>query len=172
MYVRARAHRHVVKGRVDFQAETLQHPREQIPLFFVRVKQTENCGTVYSGWERGKRRDETRATFAPVHRPRPPQIVKSCLQLSEILIFSDESFSSCLSSLPFSSSRSTRSRSSIIFRQITIFSSKRESRKVYSSHSPFHVTIASTCRNFAGSLKSFRAFNPRELTTVITLVTR
>lgn len=109
------------------------------------------------GEKGGERRDETRATFAPVHRPRPAQIVKSCLQLSEILIFSDESFSSCLSSLSFSSSRSTRSRSSIIFRQITIFSSKRESRKVYSSHSPFHVTIASTCRNFAGSLKSFRA---------------
>ena len=53
MYVRARAHRHVVKGRrVDFQAEILQHPRKQIPLFFVRVKQTENCGTVYSGWGR------------------------------------------------------------------------------------------------------------------------
>lgn len=46
------------------------------------------------GEKGGKRRDETRATFAPVHRPRPPQIVKSCLQLSEILIFSDESFSS------------------------------------------------------------------------------
>lgn len=79
------------------------------------------------GEKGGQRRDETRATFAPVHRPRPAQIVKSCLQLSEILIFSDESFSSCLSSLSFSSSRSTRSRSSFIFRQITIFSSKRES---------------------------------------------
>lgn len=26
--------------------------------------------------------DETRATFAPVHRPQPPQIVKSCLHPS------------------------------------------------------------------------------------------
>lgn len=65
MYVRARAHRHVVKGRVDFQAETLQHPREQIPLFFVRVKQTENCGTVYSGWERGAEKGWNTSNIRP-----------------------------------------------------------------------------------------------------------
>ncbi|KAK1120884.1 hypothetical protein K0M31_011083 [Melipona bicolor] len=46
---------------MDFQVGIQQHPREQIPLFFVRGKQTENCGTgVYS--ERAP--DETRATFA------------------------------------------------------------------------------------------------------------
>ncbi|KOX68010.1 hypothetical protein WN51_08184 [Melipona quadrifasciata] len=46
---------------MDFQVGIQQHPREQIPLFFVRGKQTENCGTgMYS--ERAP--DETRATFA------------------------------------------------------------------------------------------------------------
>lgn len=94
MYARTSTRRK--RGGIDFQAEILQHPRKQIPLFFVRVKQTENCGTVYSEkegeGEREREGDETRATFAPVHRPQPPQIVKSCLQLSEILIFPDESF--------------------------------------------------------------------------------
>lgn len=46
MYARTSTRRK--RGGIDFQAEILQHPRKQIPLFFVRVKQTENCGTVYS----------------------------------------------------------------------------------------------------------------------------
>lgn len=70
------------------------------------------------GEEEREERDETRATFAPVHRPQPPQIVKSCLQLSEILIFSDESFPSYLFSL-LQRKHSKAHCSSIIFRHFS-----------------------------------------------------
>lgn len=74
--------------------------------------------------EREREGDETRATFAPVHRPQPPQIVKSCLQLSEILIFPDESFPRFLPSpslfFSFSSSEKKRSKAALFLDYITL----------------------------------------------------
>ncbi|CAK9798266.1 hypothetical protein ANTPLA_LOCUS1498 [Anthophora plagiata] len=52
-----------------FSARILQHPRKQIPLFFVREKQTENCGTLYTEGAP----DETRATFALTPSTRAPR---------------------------------------------------------------------------------------------------
>lgn len=64
----------------DFQAETLRHPREKIPLFFVRGKQTEYCGALCTK----SAPDETRATFA-LH-PSTAASVENCLPVLEILI--------------------------------------------------------------------------------------
>ncbi|CAK9831515.1 hypothetical protein ANTRET_LOCUS8493 [Anthophora retusa] len=66
VYIGTSTHR---KRVVNFQAGILQHPRKQIPLFFVREKQTENCGTLYTEGTP----DETRATFALTPSTRAPR---------------------------------------------------------------------------------------------------
>ena len=81
----ARRKRREAREGVDFQAGIQQHPREQIPLFFVRGKQTENCG-VHS--ERVKHEQH----LPPLIPSTTAAIVKSCLPILEIWIFPENHF--------------------------------------------------------------------------------
>lgn len=118
--------------------------------------------------------DETRATFAPVHRPQPPQIVKSCLHpsrnfnslwriVSSFSFFRKETFECStiiLHHLPnFLSSKLT------ILDHHPPFSLKRRAREkgirgLFSSQfSSSPKLLFPIVRNFAGSLKSFELAN-------------